>query len=781
MPRFHPWLISKIYLIMHAFSPDMSVMRSMFFFPVIFCAIAIIPAFFIGRRFGGNLGGLIASIIIAVHPSILGRTIAGFSDTDAYNVFIPLYVVWFLIEMLNSKSTVKTVLLGLLSGFFIGLYSIAWSGWWYLFDFIIVFVVGMCAFCLVKHFLEFKKGQVKHIFQKDFKKYLIVGVLIFVFSFLFVVGFGLLFSKTGAHDSLMFFLNRTFLEPFHFINYKEVATVSIWPNVLTTVAELNLISLSKVISYLGVVSWGSILFMAAAAGIVLLMVKKEKDMPKVDKWFIGIAVVWYALIVKLQPSIASGAVAFGVLLALPLLAAVVLILFFGSELNIEYSLFFTIFLAATMYGSTRGVRFVALAVIAYAILLGASLGRIQRYASYWISNSMKINRVLTQVMLFVLIFILVVPGQLSAAKEGAKNELPMVTDMWHDTLAKVRDNSPGKAITTSWWDWGHWFVALSNRSVTFDGGSQGIRIEPVGKTLLTPDEDDAINILRMLNCGEEESAKLLENYTGDQYRSVKLLFKIIGEDKPTARNTLLTAGLSSIQADNVLNFTHCEPIDQYYIASNDMIGKAGVWAHFGSWNFTRATMFNRVKENTYEEGMRILTGEFNLSKADADLIYSEIKAKDGDEFVTGWPSYATDSSASCQKANQTITCQNGLVLNLTSEAATIITQGGTKIPVSVSFIDKNGKFKVKEYKDSTISISAAVYTRNGAIGSIMMEPSLVASMFTRLYFFQGAGLEHFKLLSYDRDALGQDAYLYKVVWHPEAKTNSTAPAASATK
>ena len=165
----------------------------------------------------------------------------------------------------------------------------------------------------------------------------------------------------------------------------------------------------------------------------------------------------------------------------------------------------------------------------------------------------------------------------------------------------------------------------------------------------------------------------------------------------------------------------------------------------------------------------------------ADKIYSDIKTNDGDQFVTGWPSYATNTEGQCQKTNTTIMCQNGLVFNTTSEVGTISTKDGAKKPVSISFIDSKGNFKVKEYKDSTIDISATIYDNGGTLMSIMMDPSLVASMFTRLYFFEGAGLQHFKLLSYKKDVLGQDSYLYKVVWHPEAKANQTVSTNSTAK
>jgi len=34
-----------------------------------------------------------------------------------------------------------------------------------------------------------------------------------------------------------------------------------------------------------------------------------------------------------------------------------------------------------------------------------------------------------------------------------------------------------------------------------------------------------------------------------------------------------------------------------------MVGKAGVWAHFGSWNFQRALMYNTVKSMEVTQGI----------------------------------------------------------------------------------------------------------------------------------------------------------------------------------
>ena len=90
-------------------------------------ALAVIPAFFIGRRLAGNIGGLFAGIVVAIHPAILTRTIAGFSDTDAYNIFFPLMIVWLTLLLFEAEGLKKKSIYGGLTGLTMGIYLFAWN------------------------------------------------------------------------------------------------------------------------------------------------------------------------------------------------------------------------------------------------------------------------------------------------------------------------------------------------------------------------------------------------------------------------------------------------------------------------------------------------------------------------------------------------------------------------------------------------------------------------------------------------------------------------------
>ena len=139
----------------------------------------MIPTFFITRKIVGDFGGLIAAIIIAIHPSFLSRTAGGFADTDAYNVMFPLFIAWLFLEALDAKNAKNSIILSTLSGLLVGLYAFTWGGWWYIFDFILISTVFYIAYYTFVHRKELISNFSKFVKQKAIKNS-IVFLLIFI-------------------------------------------------------------------------------------------------------------------------------------------------------------------------------------------------------------------------------------------------------------------------------------------------------------------------------------------------------------------------------------------------------------------------------------------------------------------------------------------------------------------------------------------------------------------------------------------------------------------------
>ena len=80
-------------------------MKSSFYLPMIVYVLAIIPAFMIATYYGGAFGGVVAGIIVAVHPAVLTRTTAGVTDTDVYQDFLPALGDMALSRIIQEKNT----------------------------------------------------------------------------------------------------------------------------------------------------------------------------------------------------------------------------------------------------------------------------------------------------------------------------------------------------------------------------------------------------------------------------------------------------------------------------------------------------------------------------------------------------------------------------------------------------------------------------------------------------------------------------------------------------
>ena len=556
------------------------------------------------------------------------------------------------------------------------------------------------------------------------------------------------------------FFFKELLEPLWFIQYKAVGVTTLWPNVLTTVAELNLGSISQVINSTG----GEIMFLFSLIGIVFLLIPKNKFNKK-DIWLIGFSILWYVILIGIKDYISSSII-WIILLVLPIIIGIYFALFREEDIYIKDAVLLTVWFLGTIFASLNGVRFLALITPVFAIAFGVffaiAYDNLAKMGSKWFNLEIILSRV---IVLFLLILLLVPTFQ--AAHNTALHEIPSMNDQWHDSLIEIKNNTTD-AVITSWWDFGHWFVAISERRVTFDGGDQGERIHWVGKSLLSNNEDQSIGILRMLNCGQEEAPHVLENYLdNDTVKAIYILNEIILEDKEDAEEILQAEGLTEKAIKEILAVTHCDDLlSQYYITSEDMIGKAGVWGHFGSWNFKRASMYQSVKRKDYEEGINILINVFNLSEDQADQTYYEIQNEEADQWIADWPGYVT-GLANCNTKDNVITCGNGVEVNLDNMDATISTQQGKAKLNSIVYINKDEEFVQRRYMDSQVPYSAALIPEGGGLKCIVMDYRLAGSMFTRLFFFNGHGLKQFKPFSEKRQVTGGKIQVWKVDWESD--------------
>ena len=766
--NLHALIGAVMYKTMHFLNPETNIMKGVFYVPVLISLLAVIPAFFIARRFAGNVGGFFAAVLVAVHPNFLTRTVGGFSDTDAYNVLFPLLIVWLFIEAFESRDRTKKAVLAGLSGLSVGVYSFAWMGWWLIFDFLVITLIAYLIYIIVYKLWTSKKELTDYFKSDQFKNFLIVFVIFLIISGTFVT----LFSGFNT-------FKKAPTQPITSLTLKQAAKPTLWPNVYTTVAELNEASIPTIISSIGSGSFPKFFFWLSLIGITLTLL--AKDQKKHNTLFILASSIWFFLIILISNSIENPFV-FTFLLGIPIALGIIFSIIKKLEIDIKFALVLIIWFTGTIIASTRGTRFILLLVPAYAIAFGITTGMIYKKLSKYITRELHVGEIISKTIIFLVLIVLII-SPVGMGWDVAKQEVPTMNDAWYSALTKIKDNSKENAIINSWWDFGHWFKAIADRAVTFDGASQNRpQAHWIGKVLLTSNEDEALGILRMLDCGANTAFETLNEELDDRVKSIDILYQIIVLDREKAKK-VLEEYVSGEKAEEILGKTHCQPPENFFITSEDMVGKAGVWSHFGSWDFERASIWINVgtKKLSFSEGVKFIKDNFNYGDKEAEEIYYKVQeleeGREANTWISPWPSYA--GSRSCEKTgNNTHQCvfpmqttqgtQNvPFIFDSKNYEVYIDTQEGKLHPISISYI-KDNKFHIKEYSENkTIPNGlsmALIQKENGDYEAVMMQPPLVGSMFTRLFYFKDETLKHFEFFDYQRDFSGLDIYTWKINW-----------------
>jgi len=788
---FHEYFLAYFYKFLHLFVPDLTLMRSMFYYPVFVAALCVLLVFLIARKVAGNLGGFFAGMAMAISATFLGRTLFGHADSDAWVVFFPLIVAWLFVSSEEAKSNLKIAILIVIAGFLTALFSYVWSGWWFIFDFLLATIFAIFLYLVSSNFSSIRK-DIRSVFSNlAIRNIVMIGLIYFLSTAIFVI----LFS------GIPIFIG-SFLGPLSFSSIKTPVSPNYWPNVLTTVAELNEGSLNAIINEVG----GPFLFYIGMLGLALA-VSRINGMKMFDYVYLILTAMFYGFyfilrrigfeififdfLIRIMSSV------FGLLIWIvsPIVVWIVISIYRkDSSYDFRLSILLTLWMISTIFASIRGIRFTLLLAPAFSVAFGVALGMIYTYLSKWLTKELKIHKVIVSSILILLLLLMYIKP-IKAALGEAERDIPLVNKSWDNALTAIKQNSSENAIITSWWDFGHHFKALADRPVTFDGTTQTAPVSHwVGKILMTDNETLAIGILRMIDCGSNNAFNELRKINNDTHLSVQILNEIIVLDKKGAEKKLKELGFSANQIEKILSFTHCKPPEAYFIASEDMIGKSGVWAHFGSWNFEKAEIWQNRKLGKEQQIERMIK-EYNYSKEKAENTYDEIQAIENENdantrdskanaWVAPWPSYAGMVNCNKNVNDSLYTCPPlsigrdnagrdiAVKFNIdTSNYEVFGLLGSTVVkPSLVAFTSKSGIVK-KELNGSNLGMGMTIIPKNeNELEVVLSSKELAGSMFFRMFFMQGHGLRYFKLFNHQRGLTGTDIYTYKIDWEGKNAT-----------
>ncbi len=760
----HPYSIYYTYKILKPFNPDLTLMQAQLMVPTIYAVILAALVFIMMLKSFGPLAALTSSILISVNPIFLTRSLG--SDTDIYNIFFPVLVIFFAFEAFTNQSWKKKSIYASLAGLSMGAYSFAWIGWWYLFYFIILgLLVDYFVFVLREH--RISKSQSKKFdlnkLIKNKRSIDLIAVLIPVIFFTFlsvwiIIGISPLSQVIGG--------------PLGFITTKVASNPNLWPNVLTTVAEFNSSSLGQIIGQMG----GKWIFFLAMTGFILVIFGNYKRVKKnIVLFLLALSIIYY--LVGTTSGTSLGPMAYLILFFIPFILGSYLAYKSDEDLDLKLAVMFFLWGAASIYAALKGVRFSLLLVPPIGIGVGISLGFLYDSILKIFEKAFDVKHFIVSFIVFLVLAYPLV-NQVQGGFATAKSYIPNVNDQWYDALTKIKEDSKPDAIINSWWDFGHWFKYFADRRVTLDGSSQNSpQLHWLGKALLTSDENEARGILQMLDCGGNNAFDAINNKLKDIPKSINLLNKMLLVDKSSAKKILNDASFSNDESENVLQYSHCNAPENYFITSEDMVGKGGVWAHFGSWDFDKSYMHSTY-DGTGSESKAIqqIMAEFNLSKEVSTQYVKEIRNlktdNDVNAWIAPWPSYMQSETPCLPKSNSTVVVctiqQLPVEINTTDMDTFINTPQGVKRPNNIVYTTSTGIAK-KSYDQDLAGFGIVLQITQDGYTSLFMAPELTDSMFTRLFFLDGHGIKYFDLFHSSEGMNNFKLSVWKVNWQGNDK------------
>ena len=438
-----------------------------------------------------------------------------------------------------------------------------------------------------------------------------------------------------------------------------------------------------------------------------------------------------------------------------------------------------LWIASIFYASTTAIRFALLLVVPIGLMCGVAVSKCYEIMGKVFSKHLKKPTEEIVRAVLVLIFALYLVSHLWLVHAQALASVPQMDVYWHRALTKIQKETPPNAIINSWWDFGHWFKAIGDRRVLFDGMTQNTPYAYwIASGLLSDNEKETVGILKMINTSDNKAADMLENTEKiSAARVVRMIKKAVAMNKDEARH-YLEHEVSMDKADTLVAYLFPQTAPPvYFIVSSDMPVKIGAISYIGNWDFIKADLWLKRDRLSQFDFLTYATEKCGLTKQEAESIYLETSLLNKEELkpwfskVVGFYSSLADS----KQDGQLLFFENGLVVNLADNHAHVASEFPEKrgTPKSLIFME-NGFLKEVPQKNADLSFSALLIKDKNAYKSLLLDAGFAKSMLIRLYYFKGEGLKNFKLWYQEVDDKGNAIYVYQVLW-PEESIKSEKP------
>ncbi|MFA5992251.1 MAG: STT3 domain-containing protein [Candidatus Pacearchaeota archaeon] len=554
------YMIAWFYDFLSLFMKDVTVTYAAIIFPVFMFALTCIAFFFLTKevfkpyfekKVYPNLIALIATLFLAVIPSILPRTIAGIPEKESAGFLFIFLALLFLLLSYRSKGYKGAITWGALAGISTAILALLWGG--------ITFVTMIIG---IIFFVCYILGQ---IHKKEFASYT-VWLLFFwpiamIFSNRYDVGSFLSSTSTiPVYTTWILILFNLYAYP-KIAEIKWIKSIKSRYHIPREILALIIVVIILVIASIFVFGpnfiigqfkelWDS--FIRVLGQSRFLLTVAENKQPHYDEWaysfgpiignipiffwmfIIGavwmmytllknfekkerrfLTVVYFIFIIAIifsrysESSILNGEsfvslfVYFGGML-LFFISFIYVIFKYNREdkkellkIEIGWILMFVFFFIA-MLAARSGVRFTMVLVPPASMIVGYLV-------VMSIINTQNKKDEMIKVISFIIAILLVIAAAYSAyafystSRDQASGYYPgdSYHIQWQKAMGWVRNETPTNAVFAHWWDYGYWVQSIGERATILDGGNTYVYWDHLmGRNVLTsPNDKDALEFL----------------------------------------------------------------------------------------------------------------------------------------------------------------------------------------------------------------------------------------------------------------------------------------------
>ncbi|MGD0802625.1 MAG: STT3 domain-containing protein [Candidatus Bathyarchaeia archaeon] len=477
----NPFSAVFIYQLLNAIQIKIALLDVAMYFPVFMAAVVCVIAYFFGKDFGGKATGIFTSLLMAISPSYIGRTVAGFFDTENIGIFgIVATPFFFLRSIQTSNSLPKRVVYAIAGGIAMGYAFASWGAARYISSLLLLYIIVM---------LVMGKIEQRHIISYSITT--IVGFLI-----------ALVVPRLGV-SYILNIENIAALGAIGLLIVYEVIKTRM-PESKARIATLGLVALALaafiILPYIGIGNPITGKFLKVInpfedAGALYSSVGENK----VSSWSVFFS-------------------DFGITIVLAVLGA-----YFILKEGGDSKYYVLIFFLTAVYFAGTVVRLTLILAFPASLLAGYALVElIEPFRSVFAQqDDAKSRRRKAQVVavskglgliFIVILFGSLIPHALNATSTAAspgplvQSSVPVLfngayANDWIKTLNWINANTTPGSVICSWWDYGYWIETMANRTTLADGS--------------TLNRTQIVNIANMMMRPQNVSLPLMKKFNVD--------------------------------------------------------------------------------------------------------------------------------------------------------------------------------------------------------------------------------------------------------------------------